>query len=170
MRSGTKSGADSVVPSKTPEQRFWNKVDRTPGHGPNGDCWLWIAAIDSPGYGAIYWKGKKRNSHRVAYELTYGEIDRNLDICHSCDVRLCCNPAHLFSGTRLENVKDAVSKARHVHGENHGTAKLDACFVRLLRYTSKRLGDGPTALSKVTGVNKNTIKAVLSHQIWKHIQ
>lgn len=33
-------------------------------------------------------------------------------ICHSCDVRTCVNPDHLFCGTTKENAQDMVRKGR----------------------------------------------------------
>lgn len=34
------------------------------------------------------------------------------DGCHTCDNPPCCNPAHLYVGTRKQNVADAVERRR----------------------------------------------------------
>jgi hypothetical protein len=33
-------------------------------------------------------------------------------LCHHCDNRRCCNPSHLFVGTREDNIYDATVKGR----------------------------------------------------------
>ncbi len=55
-----------------------------------------------------------KGAHRVAYYLHNGEIDNKLNVCHSCDNKLCCNPEHLWQGTQKENLQDMSKKGRHV--------------------------------------------------------
>lgn len=60
----------------------------------------------------------------MSYFLANEELDEleelaGVDIMHSCDNRLCVNPAHLAIGTRSENMKDAYNKGRIIvpHGK-----------------------------------------------------
>lgn len=112
----------------TPEQfaaRFWARVDKSPGHGPNGDCWPWTGAILKPtrtstgGYGHLTYDGADLTAHRVAYSLMKGEIPPGLVVMHSCDVRACCNPDHLSVGTMSDNTADMMAKGRHRTSPHH---------------------------------------------------
>ena len=64
------------------EERFWEKVDKTE------TCWTWKASKHGRGYGLFHTgrrlkKGKMEYAHRVAYELTYGEVPQGQSVCYS---------------------------------------------------------------------------------------
>lgn len=75
-------------------------------------CWLWLGTKTEDGYGQM-WNGRRsRIAHRIAYELEFGEIPPGLLVCHRCDNPPCCNPAHLFLGTVMDNALDMIAKGR----------------------------------------------------------
>lgn len=79
---------------------------------PSG-CWEWPGASTTKGYGRIAHKKRLYSPHRVMLETSLGHaLPRDIDTCHRCDVPRCCNPAHLFAGTRYDNAIDAVRKGR----------------------------------------------------------
>jgi hypothetical protein len=97
---------------KTPlHERLWRKVDK---RGPD-ECWPWTAGSNKTGYGTIQAEDKSRPFlvHRVAYEAVTGPIPAGMCVLHRCDNPACCNPAHLWLGTQLDNIADMNAKGRH---------------------------------------------------------
>ena len=78
-----------------------------------GDCWLWQGHVHPNGYGTTAHKGRGWRVHRLVYTLVKGPVPPDHDVCHSCDVRTCINPAHLWIGTRKQNMEDCLAKKRH---------------------------------------------------------
>lgn len=96
-------------------ERFWNRVDKTLGHGPKGECWVWVAGHDGYGYGAIRYKGKSVVTHRVSWEMANGLIPDGMKVLHRCDNPPCVNPDHLFLGTHQDNMADMKEKKRYAN-------------------------------------------------------
>lgn len=117
-------------------RRFWAKVAK----GKKHECWIWEGAKKPSGYGNIRRNKKYTTAHRVAWEITFGQIPNDMQIQHSCDNRSCCNPSHLMLGTVMSNYIDMVKKNRgnshHTnrrYGENHHNHKLSSEAVRDIR-------------------------------------
>lgn len=76
-------------------------------------CWLWRGGKSRNGYAQAGYRGKTRRVHRVMFEIANGvKLDRWIYACHTCDVRHCVNPAHVFTGTPKENQQDMSRKGR----------------------------------------------------------
>jgi hypothetical protein len=76
-------------------------------------CWLWQGFRQANGYGDVGYRGKTWRTHRIAFTLAKGPIPPGHDVCHTCDVRHCMNPDHLWSGPRILNNRDTADKFRN---------------------------------------------------------
>lgn len=76
-------------------------------------CWIWQRFVNAGGYGLLCWEGKQDRAHRVAYKVSIGPVPPGMDVCHTCDNPTCCNPEHLWLGTRAQNAIDSVLKGRN---------------------------------------------------------
>lgn len=137
--------------------------------GNEDQCWLWRGHIDRCGYGKL----GIEPAHRVSCKLFRGEIPPGMYVLHKCDNPPCVNPAHLFVGTQLENMRDAMRKGRFradKRGEDHGNAKLteDAVLVILNTDTSRR--GVRRELAQRFGVCAGTIDAIKYGRTWKHVR
>jgi hypothetical protein len=142
---------------------FWAKVQKTES------CWLWTAA-DNQKYGHLRVANKDYLAHRVAYQLTRGQIPRGMYVCHTCDVPLCVNPDHLFLGTNQTNQLDSwqkgKGKAPSFKGEAHPSAKLTQKQVDEIR-TLYAKGHG-TIYSLATDfkVSKSQVFNIVKKKSW----
>jgi hypothetical protein len=141
---------------------------------------MWTAARFSNGYGAFRLGERQVRAHRYAYETFVGPIPEGYCICHRCDNRPCCNPAHLFLGTHLDNAHDRERKGRgrygtigplppvaplpRARGERHGVAVLTDDLVREAR-AMYAAGMSQQAIADALGVcSQVTISSVVRHK------
>lgn len=148
--------------------RFWAKVAR---RGPD-DCWEWTAYRKPGGYGQfVLRKGRFITASRVALALTLGRpISAGEVACHRCDNPPCCNPAHLFVGTQVDNSNDCVEKGRKnsARGERQGAAKLAERDVRAILAEPHYYGVA-RSLGRRYGVSDSVIRRIRQRTLWAYL-
>lgn len=132
---------------------------RTADQSPNR-CWEWTGAVTSTtGYGRLVRDGKGIDTHRVSWMLTHGDIPEGMDICHTCDNRRCINPAHLFLGTRSDNMRDAREKGR-IFGQKLTRSDVDQ--IKSMRAA----GMTQRQIAQIHGVSRSTVGDIMRGKSW----
>lgn len=160
----------------TLEERFWSRVNKTPGLGPDGECWEWIGT-PSKLYGSFGFRGVQYTPSRLAYTLTYGPIPEGLLCCHKCDNTRCVRPDHLFAGTPLENMHDMIAKGRayyprptnQARGERVNTAVLTPSDIREIR-RRRDSGEELLPIAQDFKITRTQVSRIGLRQQWKHIE
>lgn len=184
------------MPRKYNEQEavaaFHARVDSTAGPDK---CWPWTRGHGPGGYGQTHHLGQPVRAHRLAYTLAVGPIPPGMHVLHRCDNPPCCNPAHLFIGTHLDNMRDKVEKGRQpttfpvfpdenrsrglAHwsnkhpelrsiGTRNGHAKLDSSKVDNMR-RDRAAGESFRSIARRYGVSLSTAQAAINGDTWGHI-
>lgn len=135
---------------------------------PSG-CFNWKLFRNKKGYGRMKVDGQHRPAHRVSYQVFRKAVPEGLFVLHECDNPACVNPAHLFLGTNLDNVRDSVAKGRNSRGERHGRSKLSDANIQEVtkRYSG---GESIKNLSLAFNVTVRTMNEVLRGKSFKHIK
>lgn len=138
--------------------RLVNYVDKING------CWLWNRSLGKHGYGEANVSGNQMRAHIASYIVFKGPIDSGLLVCHSCDIKHCINPDHLWLGTPKDNYQDMINKNRRI-------VKLTIAQVLEIRKEwnenySHSLG---SKLCVDYGITPSHLSGIVKRKIWKHI-
>lgn len=174
--------------------QFTSNAERFARHiRRDGDCWLWTGFIAPSGYARFTLRHAKNQytrgtAHRASWLLHRGEIPSGMMVCHTCDVRHCVNPEHLFIGSAQDNTDDMMRKGRRVapstanrmRGDNHtsrtnperlkrGTdhhhAKITENEVLIIRASALK----GVELAKIYGLAPVTVSRIRRRMIWRHV-
>jgi hypothetical protein len=109
--------------SKSIEDRFWEKVDKT------DTCWLWTGPVNKSGSGDFSCKlagVKHQISYNFSWVLANGPIPVGFRVFVECGVKLCVRPNHLRLASLLELAEKRFwSKVNKTDGCWLWTAPLD---------------------------------------------
>jgi hypothetical protein len=177
----------------TPEVRFWAQVQKTDG------CWLWTGATVK-GYGAFFANGKSIRAHRYSYQLHHGPIPSGKMVLHHCDTPACVRPDHIYAGTNLDNVRDAMQRGRtptgdrngsRLHpekrqrgdghwarraaemptkGEGNGNAKLNRTDIEEIRRLYASGKYSQSQLGRKFGITQTSVGRIVNRLNWKHVE
>lgn len=167
------------------EIRFWRFVDKR----GSDECWPWTGHLNKGGYGKFDHKPengiwKTVLAHRFAWDLahpndplpeTIGRCgSKTTCVLHSCDNPPCCNPAHHFLGTQVENMKDCSIKQRK-------GSKLTIEIVRAIRkeiVAEGGVGHTPRGViiriiekyKQLHRVKSGVLKNAIYGKTWRHVR
>lgn len=173
---------------ETLAERFWKKVNKASGQGPQGTCWEFQAHRDQSGYARFRVGRSQQRAHRVAWEIANGRsVPEGMCVCHTCDNPPCVNPDHLWLGTKATNNLDMALKGRHwtqksgamrelkdrkketiARGEKNGSSKLTAARVRVIREEAAS-GIPYAELARQFGITRQAVRLIVLGEVWRHV-
>ena len=106
---------------------FWNKVQV----GDPEACWPWKGYTKPSGHGLTTLNSLMIHASRKAWILTHGPIRNGLCVNHTCDNPACCNPGHMYLGTRADNMIDRFARQLPREARPHRTVLNDAQLEQL---------------------------------------
>jgi hypothetical protein len=130
--------APKPIPALPAEQLLGAIAGRYAINADTG-CWNWTGPTNGCERGRVYIDGETFYAYRVSYTAHVGPIPDGAQINHHCDNPACINPEHLYAGTHLDNMRDAVERGRlklppvRRGPENHHALLTDAQAAEIAR-------------------------------------
>ena len=145
--------------------RFWKRVTKTPS------CWLWKQGKTPYGTLTITIGGQERpyGAHRISWLLHFGPIPDSFYVCHSCNVKRCVNPHHLYLGTPKDNSCDAAKDKLSPFGERVWKSKLKETDVLFIISALRGNPRDVSELANKFNVDICTIYDIREGRSWKHL-
>lgn len=153
-------------PRRTVEDRFRAKFVQ---RGAD-ECWEWTAT-NKDGYGQFF-VSRERGvvpAQTFSVELATGvRCPEDREGCHTCDNPPCVNPAHVYYGTRKQNVGDMFARGRAVVGEQRSNAKFTADQIIDMR-TRFAAGENGAVICRQYGITGGRLSNIVNGKEWKHV-
>jgi hypothetical protein len=103
--------------------------------------------------------GTVMNAHRASYIIHFGTFNKSLFVCHTCDIRHCVNPGHLFLGTNADNMADMIKKGRKFTKVTHQDIEDIKDW--------KRAGYKQLHIAKAYGISTALTSLIINNHRWQ---
>lgn len=159
------------------EERFWANVAKS--EEPDG-CWLWLGSAKTGTHGNFKIGDRRVQASHFAWELANGRpVPDGRWVLHHCDNPPRVRPDHLYVGTHLDNVRDAVERDRYAigialhrdtraRGTHHGSAKLREADVVAIR-VKRTEGATLLQLAREFGISRSQVHRIVHDEAWQHL-
>ncbi len=109
---------------------------------PMGEHLMWCGSSDGDGYGQISVDGQPKKTHRLAWEFAYGPIPAGVNVLHLCpgEPPPCIEPTHLYLGTQMDNVADAIRAGRPPGQPRRTSGGTTEARIKTARRRAKKQG------------------------------
>lgn len=138
------------------------------------DCWIYTGQPNAE-RPSVRHDGRTRFVYQWSFLAEHGYVPtRTYDgspsqINHTCDRERCWNPAHLYAGTKRQNVRDMFERGlgENRRGSGHWKTKLTEDDVRTIRaeYAAGRATQAQ--LAKRYGVKG--VGPIIRRETWAHV-
>lgn len=134
-------------------------------------CWFCSAGGDESRYGTIWYLGSNISNHIASWMVHRGPIPIGLQVLHTCDVKRCICPEHLFIGTVGDNMQDKHAKGRHDprYGALNPCAVLDDEKVREIRFFLQS-GMSNADIARHFNISPSVISNIKHRKTWSHVE
>lgn len=167
-----------------PKATAWTLGELLAHTKKEGDCMIWQGDHFPSGYPRSPHEALKdvdRYTHRQVYKLLHGKLPKGMWICHTCDVKMCVNPAHLEAMTPKDRVHLSLRRdrfdqwartGRRLDGKKArfgGSAKLTRKEVARIKRKMNE-GQSQTSIAREYSMSLGAINNIWRGRSWVDVQ